>query len=73
MIIGVGHHGRLIAEAANRTGKLTNEAMEFAAVEECRDAMNKIITKGDAVFVKGSRGAALERLIDAIWATGECR
>jgi UDP-N-acetylmuramoyl-tripeptide--D-alanyl-D-alanine ligase len=62
-VIGVGELGRAIAEGAASAGAKTQQV---ASVEEAMGLLPGLLLPGDVVLVKGSRGMAMERLIDPI-------
>lgn len=62
-LIGVGPLGRYIAEGAAQAG-MRAEAME--SVEQAMALLPARLLPGDVVLVKGSRGLAMERLIEPI-------
>jgi UDP-N-acetylmuramoyl-tripeptide--D-alanyl-D-alanine ligase len=62
-VIGIGALGRIIAEGAAQAGA---PADQIATVEEAISALPALLRAGDAVLVKGSRGMAMERLVDPI-------
>ncbi len=62
-IVGVGELGGLLAQSAERCG---TDARAFADLDALRSALSDVLGEGDVVLLKGSRGAALERLIPAI-------
>jgi UDP-N-acetylmuramoyl-tripeptide--D-alanyl-D-alanine ligase len=62
--VGVGSLGRLIADGARAAG--VAEVHAFADSTEAASAAMGIVREGDAVLVKGSRGARMERVVEAL-------
>jgi UDP-N-acetylmuramoyl-tripeptide--D-alanyl-D-alanine ligase len=60
LLIGIGALGRYIASGARSLG-LASQA--FESLEAVAEALPSLLEDGDVVLIKGSRGAALERLI----------
>jgi UDP-N-acetylmuramoyl-tripeptide--D-alanyl-D-alanine ligase len=60
LLIGIGELGRYIASGAHSHG-LACQA--FDTLEAATAALPSLLRPGDVILVKGSRGAALERLI----------
>lgn len=68
-LLAVGERGRWIAEAARQAGLARVDTV--ADADEAATAFDRSIpaTAGDLVLVKGSRGVALDRLVDALGAS----
>jgi len=64
VLIGVGELGSQIAAGAAEGGMARTE--RIASVEAARDALPAMLAPGDVVLLKGSRGMAMERLVDPI-------
>ena len=60
LLIGIGELGRYIASGANSHG-LACQA--FETLEAATAALPSLLKPGDVILIKGSRGAAMERLI----------
>ena len=63
LIVGVGEMGGKIADAAGRAGAA---AEKIDSVENACARVPKMLKRGDAVLLKGSRAVRMERLVDPI-------
>ncbi len=63
-LIGVGTEARLIVESAREAGLRDATAVE--TVEEAAALLQRTARAGDTILVKGSRSAAMERVIAAL-------
>ena len=59
----LGDTSRFLSEAAGEGGI---EARHFTDREEMKEAVKDLVRKGDAILVKGSRGMAMEELVEII-------
>jgi UDP-N-acetylmuramoyl-tripeptide--D-alanyl-D-alanine ligase len=65
-LIAVGARGKWIGEAARDAG-MTSEKIFFAA-DNARaiELVRELARAGDVILVKGSRGVAMEEIVDAV-------
>lgn len=63
LLIGVGAEGVTIADAARAAG--LNEASAVVSVDQAASLLARRTDPGDVILVKGSRSAALERVLTA--------
>lgn len=63
LLIGVGAMGRYIASSASQAGMCTEA---FDSVDAAASGLLAILRPGDVVLIKGSRGMAMERLIEPL-------
>jgi UDP-N-acetylmuramoyl-tripeptide--D-alanyl-D-alanine ligase len=75
MLVTVGARARFIAEAAHEAGMKKECIRSFDTAEEAIQPLVRIITKGDAVLIKGSHAVRLDIVVAAVkeepLATGE--
>jgi UDP-N-acetylmuramoyl-tripeptide--D-alanyl-D-alanine ligase len=64
VVVGVGALGRLISEGARAAGIAEVHAFDDSAAAGAAAA--GIVKEGDAVLVKGSRGAKMERVVESL-------
>lgn len=68
ILITVGLRGKLIAEAALRTGFPAKDIASFMNVDEAGRFLQSRIQKGDLILVKGSQGVRLEKVVKEVMA-----
>ncbi|HET7746275.1 MAG TPA: UDP-N-acetylmuramoyl-tripeptide--D-alanyl-D-alanine ligase [Vicinamibacteria bacterium] len=64
VVVGVGALGRLIAEGAKKAGVAETHAFDDS--EAAAQASPGLVREGDSVLVKGSRGARMEKVVEAL-------
>ncbi len=69
--IVVGDWCRAVLEGARQAGISVSKLRSFKSADEAAFGIGELIKSGDVVYVKGSRGVHLEKLIDKIGAGGE--
>ncbi len=65
-LVTVGERGRLIAEAARQAGFDDGRIYEVSDNEKALTVLEEIMEFGDAVLVKGSRGMAMETIVEGL-------
>jgi UDP-N-acetylmuramoyl-tripeptide--D-alanyl-D-alanine ligase len=65
-IIGVGGHARELANGAMLEDHPSDQALFFATPEAAGNFLSGIMTRGDLLLVKGSRGVRMEKIIEAL-------
>lgn len=65
-LIAVGRFSGYTAVAANRAGMKWRNLWPCSSIQEAVDILKRIAKKGDTVLVKGSRGMAMEKIIDRL-------
>ncbi len=63
LVVGVGEEARWLVDAANQAGA---ETYWYPDAPSASDDLVKLVKTGDLVLVKGSRGVALESLVERI-------
>ncbi|MBI2888982.1 MAG: UDP-N-acetylmuramoyl-tripeptide--D-alanyl-D-alanine ligase [Candidatus Liptonbacteria bacterium] len=66
IIVTVGAHAKLIADAALHAGVPRDRIMSFDTAEDAANPVHNLIQKGDLVLVKGSHAMHLEEVVGEI-------
>ncbi|MBM4408852.1 MAG: UDP-N-acetylmuramoyl-tripeptide--D-alanyl-D-alanine ligase [Chloroflexi bacterium] len=66
VLMVVGEGARPTAEAARATGLPANQILEVADRDAAQAALRTLLRPGDVVLIKASRGAELDRLVEAL-------
>ena len=66
VVVGVGALGREFAEGARRAGLAASALRDFSDSEAAAREVPALVKPGDAVLVKGSRGARMEKVVEAL-------
>lgn len=64
VLITVGTRAKGIAVGASDAGMPPEEIYSFLELKEAADLLTDLVSKGDLILIKGSRGARLELLLD---------
>ena len=65
-LVAVQNQARFFLEGARQAGLKSSRMRFFARVEEAGEFVSSLISAGDTVLVKGSRGVGLERLVERV-------
>ena len=65
-LIGVGELAAHAVEGAREAGLPTSSAIHFPMADDALEALGSLLATDDVVLVKGSRGMALERLVQKL-------
>jgi len=68
VLAAVGPRGRWIAEGAKAEGLPESRIFAFSSSEEAAEKLPEILSPGDLVLVKGSRGVRMERIVERLTA-----
>lgn len=66
LLITVGSESKEIARGALDAGLSKEKLLSFEDVGQAQRMPNRVFTKRDVVYVKGSRGIALDKLVDTL-------
>jgi UDP-N-acetylmuramoyl-tripeptide--D-alanyl-D-alanine ligase len=66
VVVGVGPLGKGFAEGARAAGVAASALHDFADSEAAARESVSLVKPGDAVLVKGSRGARMEKVVEAL-------
>ena len=66
LLIAVGQRGHLIAEGALGAGLLPSAVHTVSSKEQALKILSEELQPGDTVLVKGSRGMAMETMVEAL-------
>jgi UDP-N-acetylmuramoyl-tripeptide--D-alanyl-D-alanine ligase len=65
-LITVGSRGRIIANAARRSGLRPERIIEFESTDQAIEHLSKSLSADDVVLVKGSHGIRMDRIASAL-------
>jgi len=65
-IVTVGRFGDAVKQGAVDKGMKKEDVFSFSSNEEASEELKRILKEGDTVLVKGSRGARMEDIIEAL-------
>ncbi len=66
LIVLIGSRGRIMADAAIRSGYSSKNIQLFEEAPQAVPYLQSVIRKGDVILVKGSRGLQMERIVHAL-------
>ncbi|MCG3173036.1 MAG: UDP-N-acetylmuramoyl-tripeptide--D-alanyl-D-alanine ligase [Myxococcota bacterium] len=69
-LVAFGPHARWLAEEAERSGMSPHVIMLFDDPRKTADYLRGLVEPGDIVLIKGSRGMAMERILEAMRNSG---
>jgi UDP-N-acetylmuramoyl-tripeptide--D-alanyl-D-alanine ligase len=62
-LITLGDNGKLIADAAIRSGMNSTNVTNFENTEQVVESLRVLLHEGDVVLVKGSHGLRMDRIV----------
>lgn len=62
-ILTLGDKAKMIADAAVRSGKATQQVSNFENTDQVVEALRDLLKEGDVVLVKGSHGLRMDRIV----------
>jgi UDP-N-acetylmuramoyl-tripeptide--D-alanyl-D-alanine ligase len=71
MLIVLGEHAQIVAEGAQRAGLPAEHIHSVDNTEEASSLLSHKLTVGDIIFIKGSQGMRMERIVKALMAHPE--
>jgi len=71
LLVAIGDQARWVAEEALAQGMAAERVVVAQTTDDALVALRPLLVQGDIVLVKGSRGAALERVVAALGQTAE--
>jgi UDP-N-acetylmuramoyl-tripeptide--D-alanyl-D-alanine ligase len=65
-IITIGEHGKSIADGALKAGASQEKVKSFFSNAQVLKFLENLISKGDAILIKGSRGMKMEEIVQGL-------
>ena len=65
-VFTLGEQGKMIADAAIRSGMSSNRVTNFENIEQVVEALRNLLKEGDVVLVKGSHGLRMDRIVSSL-------
>jgi UDP-N-acetylmuramoyl-tripeptide--D-alanyl-D-alanine ligase len=62
----VGERGKMISDAAQKSGRRSLSIQWFASVPEVIEVLKTGLVAGDVVLIKGSHGMRMDRIVTAL-------
>lgn len=66
ILVTVGEKGRLIGQGALDYGMAPDHVIQLADTDAAIERLQDLVQDGDVVLIKGSRGMAMERIVEAL-------
>lgn len=71
LLVTVGVRAKFFAEGAAKTGFKKRDIKSFSTSEEAASALERLITSGDLILIKGSQSIRMEKIVERLMAEPE--